>query len=73
MAKKINLNFLFVTAVSIILTVFFTSVISYRLFQKEVFSELSSFADIMDDLNLLTQMKNQGFLRPDNEIGRAHV
>lgn len=68
MAKKINLNFLFVTAVSIILTVFFTSVISYRLFQKEVFSELSSFADIMDDLNLLTQMQNQGFLRPDNEL-----
>lgn len=68
MAKKINLNFLFVTAVSIFLTVFFTSVISYRLFQKEVFSELSSFADIMDDLDLLTQMKNQGFLRPDNEL-----
>ena len=57
MAKKINLNFMLVTAVSIILTVFFTTVVAYRFFQKEVFADLSSFAEIIADMGLAGQME----------------
>ncbi len=68
MTRKINLNFMLVTAVSILLTVFFTAIVSYRLFQKEVFSELSSFAEIIEDLNFMERMKDRGFTKPEDEL-----
>ncbi len=57
-----------VTAVSIILTVFFTTVVSYRFFQKEVFADLSSFAEIIADMGLAGQMEAQGFVKPEDEL-----
>lgn len=68
MAKKINLNFLLVIAISIFLTVFSTAVVSYQLFKQEVFSDLSSFAEMTDNLNLTEQMKDQGIIMPENEL-----
>ena len=68
MTKKINLNFMVVTAVSIILTVFLTTLVSYQFFQKEVFTDLSSFAEIMDDLDFMEQMKDRGFVKPEDEL-----
>ena len=47
MTKKINLNFMCVIAVSILLSAGFTAAVSYRMFQKEVFSDLSSFAEVI--------------------------
>lgn len=68
MAKKINLNFLLIIAISIFLTVFSTAVVSYQLFKQEVFSDLSSFAEMTDDLDLMEQMKLQGIIMPENEL-----
>lgn len=68
MTRKINLNFMVVAAVSIILTVFFTTMVSYQFFQKEVFADLSSFAEIMDDLDFMEQMKNRRFVKPEDEL-----
>lgn len=68
MAKKINLNFLLVIAISIFLTVFSTAVVSYQLFRQEVFSDLSSFAEMTDNLNFMEQMKDQGIIMPENEL-----
>lgn len=60
MARKINLNFMVVIAVSILLSVLFTTIVSYRFFQKEVFAELSSFAEIMEDLDFMERMEDEG-------------
>lgn len=68
MAKKINLNFMVVIAVSIFLSVFFTTAVSYRFFQKEVFAELSSFAEIMEDLQLIERMEHEGVVNPQEEL-----
>ena len=68
MTRKINRDFMFVIAVAVFLTVFFTTVLSYRSFQEEVFSELSSFAQMLEDLEILGQMKEQGFLKPEDEL-----
>ena len=68
MTKKINLNFMFVIAVSIILTVFLTTFISYRFFQQEVFSDLSSFAELMEDMDVMEQMQEKGFVKPEDRL-----
>ncbi|MCI8297877.1 MAG: two-component sensor histidine kinase [Lachnospiraceae bacterium] len=68
MTRKINRDFMFVIAVAVFLTVFFTTILSYRSFQEEVFSELSSFAQMLEDLEILGQMKEQGFLKPEEEL-----
>lgn len=68
MTRKINLNFMMVTAISIILTVLLTTVVSYQFFQKEVFADLSSFAEIIDDLGFMEQMKDRGFVKPEDEL-----
>ena len=57
MKKKINLNFMLVIVFSVFLTVFLTTIVSYQLFKKEVFSDLSSFVEIMDDTDLVRQME----------------
>ena len=56
MTRKMNLNFMLVTAVSILLTVILTTMGTYQLFQKEVFSDLSSIARLIDRLNLMPRM-----------------
>lgn len=68
MTKKINLNFMLVTAISIILTVFLTTFISYRFFQKEVFSDLSSFAELMEDMDVMEQMQEKEFVNPEDSL-----
>lgn len=68
MVKKINLNFVLVTAISIFLTTILTTFVFYRHFQREVFSELSSFAQMVDHLDLMQRMREQGFVQPENEL-----
>lgn len=68
MAKKINLNFMVIIAVSIFLSVFFTAIVSYRFFQKEVFAELSSFAEIMEDLQMMERMEHERVVNPQEEL-----
>lgn len=68
MRKRINLNFILVVAVSIILSVCLTTIVSYRLFQSEVYADLCSFAELIDDLDLLGQMKERGFVKPEDEL-----
>ncbi len=68
MARKINLNFMVVIAVSILLSVFFTTAVSYRFFQKEVFAELSSFAELMEDLDFMERMEDEGVVNPHDAL-----
>lgn len=63
-----NIKIVFVIIVSIFLTVFLTTIVSYQLFQKEVFSDLSSFAEILEELDMMEQMKEGKFVNPDNEL-----
>lgn len=68
MTRKINLNFIFVIALSVFLSVFFTALVSYRLLQKEVFADLASYADLVEELELAEQMKNSGYVEPENDL-----
>lgn len=68
MAKKINLNFMLVIAVSILLSVFLTTVISYRLFRQEVFSDLSAFVQMVENLDFLEQMRDRDFVQPEDSL-----
>ena len=66
MTRKINLNFMFVIAVSVFMSVFFTAAVSYRLLQQEVFSDLSATAGMVENLHLTEQMKKIGFAEPES-------
>lgn len=68
MTKKINLNFMCVIAVSILLSAGFTAAVSYRMFQKEVFSDLSSFAEVIGHPDLMGQMKEQAAAISDSAL-----
>lgn len=68
MAKKINLNFMLVIGVSVLLSVFLTTMVSYRLFRQEVFSDLSAFAKMIEDLDFLKQMKDVDFTKPEDPL-----
>lgn len=68
MARKINLNFMVVTVVAIILSVCFTTIVSYRFFQKEVFADLSSFAEMMEDLHFMERMEDEKVVSPHDEL-----
>ncbi len=68
MTRKMNLNFMLVTAVSILLTVILTTMGTYQLFQKEVFSDLSSIARLIDRLNLMPRLKEEAFALPEDEL-----
>lgn len=68
MARKINLNFMLVIAVSILMSVLFTAFLSYQLFQKEVFSDLRAFAEMMEKLGVMEQMEEGGFSGQGNEL-----
>lgn len=68
MTKKINLYFIFVIAVAVLLSVSFSTVVSYKLFQKEVFADLASFAGLIEELDTMEQMKREGAAQPENEL-----
>ncbi len=68
MARKINLNFMLVIATSVLLTVLFTTALSYRLFQREVFSNLSAFAGMVEELGFIGRMKEEGGLGEQKEL-----
>lgn len=68
MTKRINLNFILVIAAAIILSVSFSTIVSYRLFQKEVFADLASFAGLLEEMNVLDKMKKEGFVQPEDEL-----
>lgn len=68
MAKKINLNFMFVIGVSVLLSVFLTTVVSYHLFRQEVFDDLSAFAKMIESLDILEQMKGKDFTEPEDPL-----
>lgn len=68
MTRKINLNFILVIALSVFLSVFFTAFVSYRLLQKEVFEDLASYAEFVEALELAEQMKNNGYVEPENDL-----
>lgn len=68
MTRKINLNFMFVIAVSVFMSVFFTAAVSYRLLQQEVFSDLSATAGMVENLHLTEQMKESGFVEPESGL-----
>ena len=55
MIRKHNLNFIPVIMVSIFLTVFLTTIVSYQIFKKEIFSDLSSVAENLEKLNILEE------------------
>ena len=68
MTRKMNQNFMFVIAVSILLSVLLTAIVSYRLFQQEVFAGLSSCAKMIEQLGLIERMKEDGYVQPENEL-----
>lgn len=68
MTRKINLNFIFVIALSVSLSVFFTAVVSYRLLQREVFADLASYAEMAEALGLAEQMKENGYVEPEDDL-----
>ncbi len=57
-----------VTVVAIILSVCFTTIVSYRFFQKEVFADLSSFAEMMEDLHFMERMEDEKVVSPHDEL-----
>ena len=68
MTRKINLNFMAVTALAVFLTAVLINIVSYRLFQQEVFSDLSAVAALAERLELMNQMKQSGFVEPESEL-----
>ena len=49
MKKKINLQFMFISAVGILLTFCLSTVIFYELFKSEVVDELKTYADVIKE------------------------
>lgn len=56
MKKKINLQFMLISAVGILLTFCLSTVIFYELFKSEVVDELKTYADVMKDTGAYEQM-----------------
>ena len=68
MIRKHNLNFIPVIMVSIFLTVFLTTIVSYQIFKKEIFSDLSSVAENLEKLNILEGLRTEGILSPGDAL-----
>ncbi len=68
MTRKINQNFMFVIALAVLMSVFFTAAVSYRLLCQEVFADLSAAAEMTENLHLMEQMKEDGFAEPESEL-----
>ena len=64
MKKKINLQFMFISAVGILLTFCLSTVIFYELFKSEVADELKPYADVIKETQSYDQIL-QGEYDPD--------
>lgn len=64
MKKKINLQFMFISAVGILLTFCLSTVIFYELFNSEVVDELKTYADVIKETQSYDQIL-QGEYDPD--------
>lgn len=64
MKKKINLQFMFISAVGILLTFCLSTVIFYELFKSEVVDELKTYADVIKETLSYDQIL-QGEYDPD--------
>lgn len=64
MKKKINLQFMFISAVGILLTFCLSTVIFYELFKSEVVDELKTYADVIKETQSYEQIL-QGEYDPD--------
>ena len=64
MKKKINLQFMFLSAVGILLTFCLSTVIFYELFKSEVVDELKTYADVIKETQSYDQIL-QGEYDPD--------
>lgn len=64
MKKKINLQFMFISAVGILLTFCLSTVIFYELFKSEVVDELKTYADVIKETQAYEQIL-QGEYDPD--------
>ena len=64
MKKKINLQFMFISAVGILLTFCLSTVIFYELFKSEVVDELKTYADVIKETQSYDQIL-QGEYNPD--------
>lgn len=63
MKKKINLQFMFISAVGILLTFCLSTVIFYELFKSEVVDELKTYADVIKETQAYEQIP-QGNYNP---------
>lgn len=63
MKKKINLQFMFISAVGILLTFCLSTVIFYELFKSEVVDELKTYADVIKETRAYEQIP-QGNYNP---------
>ena len=64
MKKKINLQFMFISAVGILLTFCLSTVIFYELFKSEVVDELKTYADVIKETQSYDRIL-QGEYDPD--------
>ena len=64
MKKKINLQFMFISAVGILLTFCLSTVIFYELFKSEVVDELKTYADVIKETQSYDQIL-EGEYDPD--------
>ena len=64
MKKKINLQFMFISAVGLLLTFCLSTVIFYELFKSEVVDELKTYADVIKETQSYDQIL-QGEYDPD--------
>ena len=69
MKKKINLQFMFISAVGILLTFCLSTVIFYELFKSEVVDELKTYADVIKETQSYDQIL-QGEYDPDVDVLR---
>ena len=72
MKKKINLQFMFISAVGILLTFCLSTVIFYELFKSEVVDELKTYADVIKETQSYDQIL-QGEYDPDVDDLRITV
>ena len=62
MKKKINLQFMFISAVGILLTFCLSTVIFYELFKSEVVDELKTYADVIKETHTIRSCRENTIL-----------
>lgn len=75
MKNKINSRFMAITAIAIVLTVIMTTVVYYKLFQREVMDDLIAYAHIIEETNVFDKEEDYGFrnFHPDTKNIRITV